>query len=128
MSALFSTERSVITKHISNILQTKELVAQGNVQKMHTLPRTTRPTGLPSTVWTCSSPSVTLTLDAALGIADMQLVIGNAFHSVIERQAGDLLAGTPDQRRRPCHEMQQAIAGFLDHNGCRPSVHKARTR
>ncbi|MBF0484326.1 MAG: virulence protein RhuM/Fic/DOC family protein [Candidatus Omnitrophica bacterium] len=35
MSELFLTERSVITKHIQNIFQTKELDQKSNVQKMH---------------------------------------------------------------------------------------------
>ncbi len=35
MATLFDTERSVITKHIRNILQTKELEQKSNVQKMH---------------------------------------------------------------------------------------------
>ena len=35
MAALFSTERSVITKHINNIFQSGELHRESNVQKMH---------------------------------------------------------------------------------------------
>jgi hypothetical protein len=35
MSDLFDTERSVITKHINNIFETKELPETSNVQKMH---------------------------------------------------------------------------------------------
>lgn len=35
MSELFLTERSVITKHLRNIFQTKELDQESNVQKMH---------------------------------------------------------------------------------------------
>jgi hypothetical protein len=35
ISELFSTERSVITKHLRNIFQTKELAEKSNVQKMH---------------------------------------------------------------------------------------------
>ena len=35
MSELFLTERSVITKHLQNIFETKELDQKSNVQKMH---------------------------------------------------------------------------------------------
>ncbi len=35
LSELFSTERSVITKHIKNIFKTGELIEKRNVQKMH---------------------------------------------------------------------------------------------
>ncbi|MBU1044700.1 MAG: virulence RhuM family protein [Candidatus Omnitrophica bacterium] len=35
MADLFDIERSVITKHISNIFKTKELYEKSNVQKMH---------------------------------------------------------------------------------------------
>lgn len=35
MSALFATERSVITKHLNNIFQSGELQRESNVQKMH---------------------------------------------------------------------------------------------
>ena len=35
LAALFKTERSVITKHIRNIFNTKELEEKSNVQKMH---------------------------------------------------------------------------------------------
>ena len=35
MAELFDTERSVITKHIHNIFETKELSKKSNVQKMH---------------------------------------------------------------------------------------------
>jgi hypothetical protein len=35
MATLFATDRSVVTKHIGNILRTKELAAKSNVQKMH---------------------------------------------------------------------------------------------
>ena len=35
MAELFDTERSVITKHIHNIFDTKELSKKSNVQKMH---------------------------------------------------------------------------------------------
>ncbi|MFA5168606.1 MAG: virulence protein RhuM/Fic/DOC family protein [Candidatus Omnitrophota bacterium] len=35
MSELFETERSVVTKHVHNIFNTKELEEKSNVQKMH---------------------------------------------------------------------------------------------
>jgi len=35
MADLFQTERSVITKHLRNIFQIKELYKESNVQKMH---------------------------------------------------------------------------------------------
>ena len=35
MAELFLTERTVITKHLSNIFQSKELEQKSNVQKMH---------------------------------------------------------------------------------------------
>jgi prophage maintenance system killer protein len=35
MSNLFTTERSVITKHLGNIFRSKELAKESNVQKMH---------------------------------------------------------------------------------------------
>ena len=35
MAELFSTDRSVITKHINNIFKTNELSEKSNVQKMH---------------------------------------------------------------------------------------------
>ena len=35
LATLFDTERSVITKHIRNVFQTKELDRESNVQKMH---------------------------------------------------------------------------------------------
>ncbi len=37
MAELFLTERSVITKHLRNIFQIKELDQKSNVQKMHIL-------------------------------------------------------------------------------------------
>ena len=35
LAGLFLTERSVITKHLNNIFQTRELDEKSNVQKMH---------------------------------------------------------------------------------------------
>jgi prophage maintenance system killer protein len=35
MAVLFSTERSVVTKHLNNIFQSRELQKESNVQKMH---------------------------------------------------------------------------------------------
>jgi hypothetical protein len=35
ISDIFNVERSVITKHIRNILKDKELEKESNVQKMH---------------------------------------------------------------------------------------------
>jgi hypothetical protein len=35
MAELFDTERSVITKHLRNIFESKELGEKSNVQKMH---------------------------------------------------------------------------------------------
>jgi hypothetical protein len=37
MSLLFDRERSVITKHLSNIFKSEELDKKSNVQKMHVL-------------------------------------------------------------------------------------------
>jgi hypothetical protein len=42
MASLFNTERSVISKHLSNIFKTKELEQKSNVQKMH-IPNSDRP-------------------------------------------------------------------------------------
>lgn len=42
ISALFTTERSVITKHLKNIFQTGELKKESNVQKMH-IPNSDKP-------------------------------------------------------------------------------------
>ncbi len=54
MSELFLTERSVITKHIHNIFETKELGQKSNVQKMH-IPNSDKPVNL----W--SGPNLLLT-------------------------------------------------------------------
>ncbi len=35
MANLFATERSVITEHLRNIFETRELEEKSNVQKMH---------------------------------------------------------------------------------------------
>lgn len=35
IDSLFQVERSVITKHIKNIFQSKELIEKSNVQKLH---------------------------------------------------------------------------------------------
>src|SRR3990172_8830977 len=35
MAELFQRERSVITKHINNVFQERELLEKSNVQKMH---------------------------------------------------------------------------------------------
>ncbi len=53
MAALFDTERSVITKHLSNIFTTNELEEKSNVQKMH-IAHSDKPMvkqGKPSTCW-----------------------------------------------------------------------------
>ena len=45
MAELFLTERSVITKHLQNIFQSKELDQKSNVQKMH-IPNSDKPVQL----------------------------------------------------------------------------------
>jgi hypothetical protein len=42
MAELFLTERSVITKHLRNVFQIKELDRESNVQKMH-IPNSDKP-------------------------------------------------------------------------------------
>ena len=45
ISLLFETERSVISKHINNILKCGEISAKSNVQKMH-ITQSDEPVGL----------------------------------------------------------------------------------
>ena len=44
MAELFGRERSVITKHVRNVFQEKELSKKSNVQNLHIPRRTEKPT------------------------------------------------------------------------------------
>ena len=58
MATLFDVDRSVITKHLKNIFDSEELIADRVCANLHILPKTVRPTTPCSTTLTPSSPWV----------------------------------------------------------------------